>query len=98
MSKFKNSIAITAGCLVVVVSASIPAAAFSSKYHAKGHHHGHHHKTHNIARFAHKYAARHQYGHRPDCRILKRRAYLTGNAYWEYAAHSCRHDYYKNAY
>ena len=34
-------------------------------------------------------------GFPPNCYELKRRAYLTGNAYWHYAANSCRFDIYK---
>lgn len=86
-----------AGCmLATLATASVAEAGFnrgSSKAHK-------HHRTHKYVeyRIRHKYAPKLRQGHRPDCRQFSMRAKLTGNAYWAYAAHSCRHDNYPYAY
>ena len=49
------------------------------KYHAKWHH---------------KYDRHITYGYPNNCPQLRRRAHLTGNAYWRYAAHRCKTDRY----
>ena len=86
---------------LIATAATAPALAFHG---SKTHHR-------SVAKDAHWKSAKHispararhwrtygvhiRSGFPPNCRQLERRAYLTGNAYWRYAANSCRFDVYK---
>ena len=96
MNKITKAATVAIGCLVAALAPVSQAQAFSGKRHADKSHHSHHHyREHRIRA---KYAPRLRQGHRPDCAQLKKRAVLTGNAYWRYAAHSCTRDHYRKAY
>lgn len=91
-----KTIALTVSAIAMAVAAA-PSAEASFKHGAKHKkHHGHYH--YREYRIHSHYAPRHRRGHRPDCWEFERRAYLTANAYWHYAANSCLRDHYKKAY
>lgn len=82
------------GCVLAALATATSAQAGFDRAKAH-HHHAHKYVEYRVRR---KYAPRYQNGHRPGCKQISHRARLTGNAYWRYAAHSCRHDYYRKAY
>jgi hypothetical protein len=47
------------------------------------------------ARYERKYGATFRYGFPNNCAERRERAFLTNNAYWKYAANSCRFSYYR---
>ena len=97
MTKTALMISALAGCMLATAATATVAEAGFNRKASKNHNH---HRSHKYVeyRIRHKYAPRHRQGHRPDCRQFSLRAKLTGSAYWRYAAHSCRHDYYRYSY
>ena len=93
MTKIALMASALSGCLLATLATAPAAQAGFARAHK--HHHAHKYVEYRIRR---KYAPRFEHGHRPDCRQISKRATLTGNAYWRYAAHSCRHDHYRYAY
>ena len=90
----------TVACVSLIVAhvSATTAAAFWDKREGGYRAYRHYVDSHNLARHMFDYPPRHRYGLRPDCRQYARRAFITGNAYWRYATHSCERDYYRATY
>jgi hypothetical protein len=105
----KKPLAITAALGLMFTAATAPAEAYHGSpkrtHHTSAKHVDKHGKWHGKWHSGHVSPARAKHwrtygvhirgGFPPNCRHLEHRAYLTGNAYWRYAANSCRHDVYK---
>ena len=100
----KKLFAAAAAAALMFTAAAAPADAFhgakkrdhhASAKHVRSHWHGKKHVSPARARHWARYGVHFRRGFPPNCAHLKHRAYLTGNAYWHYAANSCRFDVYK---
>ena len=89
---------VAAASLIVALASVSTASAFWDKRKADQRVYRDYINSHNLARHAFDYPPRYRYGLRPDCRQYARRAFLTGNAYWRYAAYSCYRDYHRATY
>lgn len=103
MSKSVVFVAALAGGLLTVFGAAPATAHMTAGAKSAKAKHGHSvrwHARHKVRKhrargFHHRgrhYPARFRFGARADCAYLARRAYKTGDAYWGYAAKSCRAD------
>jgi hypothetical protein len=95
MTKRFLIIAAAAGCLF----AAAPAQAFWGDKTGVGKRfsdmvYGHKKRNTPRGRYERQYGASFRHGFPPDCAQDRERAYLTDNAYWNYAAKSCRFSYY----
>ncbi len=99
MKNVLTAAAVSASLLAVLTAAPVAQAGFDRAVAKRSHAvirvlahkrkaHKHHAKRH------HKYDRHITYGYPNNCPQLKRRAHLTGNAYWRYAAHRCETDRY----
>ena len=99
MTKRLISVAVSASLLAVLAVA--PSAQAHDRAAKRGHavKHGWSHtrrkayKPH-VIRY-HKDVQYFRRGYPDDCALLRRRARLTGNAYWRYATRRCVYDHYK---
>ena len=94
MTKILTVAAVSASLLAVMTAAPAAQAGFDRTYAAVQalFHKRKAHKRH--AKRHHKHDRRITFGYPNNCPQLKRRAYLTDNAYWRYAAHRCTTDRY----
>ena len=87
MRQVLTAAAVSASLVAVLAAAPAAQAGFdrvTKKHHAHKHY----------GRYLAKYGQRVTIGHPNDCAQMKRRAALTGNAYWRYAAFRCVTDRY----
>lgn len=98
MKQVARTTTIACVSLIAALASTTTASAFWDKREGGYHAHRHYVDSRNVGRHRVDYPPRYRYGLRPDCRQYARRAYMTGNAYWRYATHSCVRDYYRATY
>lgn len=89
MRQILTAATVSASLFAVLAAAPAAQAGFD-----RVHKHAHKHPYKHHGKHLQRYEQRVTIGYPNDCRQMKRRAILTGNAYWRYAAHRCVTDRY----